>query len=86
MSSQCAAPTRKARDWGLLHMAWWWRIKASTPITGKDRAKGATTTKRILIKIVPRGISGCLLLFYLQYLIIQRVPLAYILMGSQEAL
>lgn len=51
MGSQYSASTRKTRNLGLFQMALQY-IKASIAITGKGRAKGATTTKRFLIKIV----------------------------------
>lgn len=46
-----SASTRKARNLGLFQMALQY-IKASIAVMGKGRAKGATTTKRFLIKIV----------------------------------
>ena len=51
MGSQYSASTRKTRDLGLFQMALRY-IKASIAVTGKGRAKGATTTTRFLIKIV----------------------------------
>lgn len=46
---QCAASTRIL---GLFKMVWWC-VKSSVPITGKGRAKRATTSKRFLINIIP---------------------------------
>lgn len=57
MGSQCEASTKKAGNLGLFQMAWG-HIKAFISIIGKGKAKGTTTTKRFLIKIVPVLISN----------------------------
>jgi len=54
MGSQCTVPTRKVSNLGLFQMARC-HVKATIPVTGKGRAKGAFSAKRFFIKIKSLG-------------------------------